>query len=1192
MKKSSLYSLFLILILLLIPAVSSGQSDLFEIRTPNVMIIFDTSSSMNMSLTGQAVPSGNAKGVDGVIRNYEGGGDHPNSKLFIAKQGLRDALIGIENVNLGFATFGQRKEEMWKGYYKKWSIVQSYQPAKNWCEKRYWRWREIKNSVDGPRYANDFSSDSFIDFWGTKHTGVTEGYRFYRTIYIHDKPASSIPPHSNLKTKSYNWWYTVTKKKFNAEYNYYTYTYVSDPLTYDLYEEKIMSLDPCNSCSSDKENDPFPVTWPDGTNPPWETYFKDDSRGSAYKEEYDKPFGNNPARKNWWDCKPKNTPEKPEVWDWVFQWRSYKGKKDDVCKDRPDGWKYVDGCYDVSNYYYPIGPSAPALPYDTTNRPHTWSYFRISGGIWPESIQPNPYYPAIPDDPGNSDNNFFFLNFPEIDDSINNYANREKILKWLDLMPVQNPETLRWHTKLPLKPDSITSNTIESLYTPLADTLAQAKKYFYDYIYNYKGGDEATKALCRGNYIILLTDGLESARLKGEDEPDYDAAANIAKDLFKLVKDKNDKPAGVKTYVVGFGADLKANKPESLKMIADSGGTEKVYFAGNLNELRNAFISIFQEIGGTYSRSNPVVAVGKDAIYRAYFTLPGWKGHLVAYKLDSNGNVGPKKWDAGEVLNSSGRGTVYSWADEGFEPKREELKPGNAEKFKDKGKYLLNPPIEEDMNWDNVNKKIGDGKIDKEDAEAVINFVLDPSYKKYFDGSKDIYPYTGNRSPDWKLGDIYHSTPLVVSAPPFNFSDMLFPKKYSDFKKAWKNRTTMVYVGANDGMLHAFDSSDGREKFAITPRNLLGKLRRIRQNHEFFIDSSPRAYDVYFRKGKKKDEWATIVVSGLRGGGNYYFALDATDPADPQLLWEMTDPGMGNTWSRPEIGRVKLNGEEKFVLFVGGGYSDPSDSTYDNTGNTFYVIDIEDGTILRKFVVGNAKNKIPAGATAFDHDQDGRVDGVYFGDIQGILWKIKIDKEENINNWQLIKLYEPSVKNPIFYPPAVTKNNEGKILVYFGQGDETNIFEKSKYYYFFEIWDKGSSGEKVWEIKFGNPGEKVLAAPTIGNNIIYFTTWEYTGISEDCGAGKGRLYGLTMTRAGVEGGQAGLLLDPLTGEKLPTPKKYFNLTDFFPEARGIPSAPVLVSGRFYISSSLWGGVGRGFIPPWTRGRLKYWREVF
>jgi len=249
--------------------------------------------------------------------------------------------------------------------------------------------------------------------------------------------------------------------------------------------------------------------------------------------------------------------------------------------------------------------------------------------------------------------------------------------------------------------------------------------------------------------------------------------------------------------------------------------------------------------------------------------------------------------------------------------------------------------------------------------------------------------------------------------------------------------------------------------------------------------------------------------------------------------------------------------------------------------------------------VGDAKNKVPAGAAVFDKDLDGRVDAVYFGDFQGVLWKIKIGKEEDINKWELVKLYEPSVKGPIFYPPAVTKNNQGNVLVYFGQGNELNIFEKDNYHYFFEICDKESVGIKNWELKFENKGEKVLAAPAIADNVVYFTTWEYTGIEADCGAGKGRLYGLTMTRQGSAGagGADALVLDPDTGKELPKPKKYFDL------GKGIPSAPVVTNGMIYISGSIGSGKGGGKggadeppkpipIPKWSIGKIKSWREVF
>lgn len=1199
MRKSFFNPLIILISILFISITAFGQSDLFEIRTPNVMIIFDTSSSMNMDVNGVSVSSGNAKGIDGNIYNFEGGGNHPNSKLYQAKQALRNVIKNLENVNLGLATYGQRKQEKWRGYFRKWTVIQSAQPEKKWCEKRYWRWRVV-NTVDGPRYANDFSPNSFRDAWGNLRTDIKIGSRFYRTIEIFDKPNSLIPPHNNLKKKFYDWWYTVTDIKFNAEYGWYTYTYVSDPLTYDLYEEDVMKIDGCISCGTDTEGGPFPKNWSGG----WSTYFKGEP-------EYENPYGGQKSN-DYWKCQSRSTPAKSEVVDWVYQWRTYSGKPEEVCKDQPDGWLYVSGCYDASEYYYPIGPSSPALPPDPS-RPHTWSYFRITGNSWKDN-QPDPYFPAPSAKPGEGDNNFLFLNFPEVDDSLNEYKTRKEIVKWLDLTPVKNPETGRYHTKLPLKSESITSNTIESLYTPLADSLYQAKKYFNDYIYKYKGGDSATKANCRGNYIILMTDGLESARFK-DGNPDYEAAPQAAKELYELVKTKDGKPAGVKTFVIGFGADLKGNKPEVLNNIAKNGGTERAYFAGNLTELEIAFRKIFQTIGEGYSRSNPVVASTRDRIYRGYFNLPGWEGHLLAIGLNTKGDIDKEKyppngviWDAGEIMNTTGRGNVYTWSDDNPEPNLIEFKPGNSEKIKYKGSDLLNPSPEEDINWDSVNKKIGDGKIDKEDSETVINFVLDPSFGKYEVANPEPppekrwaeFPFRGKRSvrvnppypPEtpscWKLGDIYHSTPLIVGKPPFKFPDgEKFPEKYSDFSARVKNRPTMIYVGANDGMLHAF-TEEGKEKFSITPRNLLGKLREIRNDHQFFVDSSPRAYDVSFKKGKKKGYWRTVLVSGQRGGGKYYFALDITDPDDPQVLWEVTDSHMGYTWSRPEIGRVRISGEERFVVFVGGGYTDIKDPKNDNIGNTFYVIDIEDGTILKSFTLGDKSNRVPSGVTAFDKDLDGRVDAVYFGDIHGSLWKLQIIGE-NLDDWKLIELFKSDGGNPIFYPPAVTKNNQGRVLIYFGQGDELNLFEKEKTYYFYEVWDKGSVGEKLWKTEGDlklRPGEKVLASPAIGNNVVYFTTWEYTGIEENCGAGIGRLYGLTTSKFGVQGGMASLFYD-IKGEKLEKPVRSIEI------GKGIPSAPIVIPGRVYISTSLnANNIISIPIPSWGKGRLKYWREIF
>ena len=1169
---------FLVGIFMAIPVLTYGQSDLFEIRTPNTLIIFDTSSSMNMNVNGVAVGAGSAKGVDDITRTYEGGGNHPNSKLFIAKQALREVIKNLENVNLGFATYGQRKQEKWRGYFR---TCKAAIPEKKWCEKRYWRWRAITGAVDGkptsPYLSTDFSSNSFVDKWGNKHTGITTdtGYEFKRTVsgYYYDKANSLIPPHNNLKKKDVEITYQV-ERKFNAEYGWYEYRYYSKPFDYDWYEETTKSKDPCASCGGDKVDDPFPITWADGANPPWQTYFKNDSRGAAYQDEYDKPYGDDPGKKNWWDCKEKSQTSKDYCWGYDYSWRTYNGTQGSACANQ-GAYEYLGPCYEVSEYYYPIGPSAPAVPLDT-NHPHTWSYFRISGNIWPESIQPTEYYPATTGVPEIDNNNFFFINFPEIDDSLNSYQAREKIKALLDLSPVQSVETLRYHTKLPLKAGSITSNTLESLYTPLADTLTLAKKYFSSYILTYEGGDAPTKANCRGNYIILLTDGLESARFKGAD-PDYDAAATAARELWELVKDKGGNNAGVKTYVIGFGKGL-GDKPEVLNDIANKGGTTKAYFTDNLAGLTDAFKEIFEAIKDNYSRSNPVVARDRKSIYRGYLSFPGWNGHLLKYevdKIDDTKNIfkyEDRTWDAGQLMNTNGRGAVSTWTETKFEPSEINFVTTSAGTLRSD----LNHDPEIDIN--------GDGQTNgNADAETIINFILDSGY----DGGK----YKGARSGSWKLGDIYHSTPVVVGAPSMNIADDLFPKKYSKYKEDNKDRATMVYVGANDGMLHGI-GEDGKEKFAIIPKNLLGTLRDLRADHRFYVDSSPRAFDVYFGKGK--DEWKTVIVSGERGGGNYYFAVDVTNPDSPNILWEQTDSKMGYTWSRPEIGRVKIGGKEKFVAFVGGGYSDPA---VGDAGKAFYVIDIEeeDGgkRILRRFDVGDNPllNKVTAGATAFDGNFDGRIDAVYFGDIKGTLWKIKIDGQEDVSKWQLVKLFESDGNLPVYYPPAVTKNNQGKVLVYFGQGDEMNLFEKTNTNYFYEIWDKGTEGVKVWGEKL-RAGEKVLAAPLIDNNTVYFTTWEYTGIEGECGKGLGRLYGLTTTREGKQGGQAGLTILDTGTNTWRSPVESVDL------GKGIPSAPIVVTmgKRQWIaySSSIQSDEVKliGPVPGGGRAKLKSWREVF
>jgi hypothetical protein len=1205
MKK---YLILFIAILLGTPALLYGQSDLVEVMTPNAMIIFDSSASMNSKADGTAA-SASWQFVDkdgNVWPNgtapwnwyyFEGSGNHPDSKLYQAKLALKQVITTLVDINLGFSTYAQFKTDAMVGRYNRTrSDCTGGSPAQGatsttctW-QKLYWRWNTQTLSYSS---TSSLPLGNFKDVWGQDQTGMSVGSKLYK--HNHTFIVKTAPPHPP-NTYLADLEFTITNIVLNAEMNFYTYYYTS--AIYDTYETwnftvtRNTTAAVCHTMAHYGYNcdTEFPATQPGG----WKTY---DSTLTQYPED-----NSNIVPANKWQCSCTGCTAGhgpiaavpctfgPDYTEWAWggggttSCPATAGSAQNPTKIPGLGsywtvWNYVDNCYDSSSYTYPST--------GLNNYPHTWSYFHIQGGIWPidnvtkVDVQPKPFYFSrdnlnnINDTPGTFDNHYFFINIPQVDDSTKGYPIKNAILAMLDLTPVKNPQTGNWWTKLPLKPNSLTANTsgTPQNQTPIADSLYMAKRYFEDYI----AQDPPSTAKCRGNYIILLTDGLESCRYLDPGtnlNPDFDLGATASKDLYNI---------GVNTFVIGFGQAAGMNI-NALNKIARAGSNNiyDAFFTNTLADLTSAIQTIFQIIGGSYSRSNPVVASTRNRLYRGYFNLPGYEGHLAAFDLNPDGTIKtPEAWDAGKIMDIvTKRGQVYTWLVGNVGLNRISFDDTQVNK-KDKNNKTLGDflnPLGEDID--------SDGNTDKKDAQTIINFTLGPNYDdcSYLPAGKCHGPgsYKGVRSGKWILGDIYHSTPLVVGPPVFNFPDAAFPQKYSTFKTSWKNRKTIIYVGANDGMLHGFKDSDGTEQFAAVPMNLHGKYKELRKNaHQFYIDSSSRAYDVFFG-----GQWQTIVINGERGGGNYYFAVDVTNPANPQMLWETTDPAMGNTWSRPEIGWVRISGVEKFVAFVGGGYS-----TTDDVGNTFYVIDVQDGSILRKFTIGASTNKVPAGATAFDSDLDGRVNGVYFGDLNGVLWKIKIDGEEDISKWQLINLYTPGTNSPVFYPPAVTKNNQGKILVYYGQGNELNIFNIDNNS-FFEILDQGSSGKMDWQESLG-AGEKVLSAPAVANNVVYFTTWKYTGNITDCGAGKGRIYGLTTTSLGVTGDIGALVLDPLTGKDTGVSKKYIEITDYFPTSRGIPSGPVVTNGMIYISTSLNAGQAINIpIPAWGTGKLKYWREVF
>ena len=236
------------------------------------------------------------------------------------------------------------------------------------------------------------------------------------------------------------------------------------------------------------------------------------------------------------------------------------------------------------------------------------------------------------------------------------------------------------------------------------------------------------------------------------------------------------------------------------------------------------------------------------------------------------------------------------------------------------------------------------------------------------------------------LGDIVSSEAAFVSKSLVTYVDA----GYDSFKATAANRTGMVYVAANDGMLHAFNAQTGAEAWAFVPTAVLPKLYKLADKqyatqHQYYVDGSPIARDVYIN-----GQWRTILVGGLGAGGRSYYALDVTDPGSPKGLWEFTDNNLGLTFGKPEIGKLK---DGTWVVMFGSGYNNVSPG--DGIGR-LYVVDAATGTLIRSISTNAGDTTTPAGlahitAWVDDGENDNTKQRVYAGDNLGNVWRFDIN---------------------------------------------------------------------------------------------------------------------------------------------------------------------------------------------------------
>lgn len=321
------------------------------------------------------------------------------------------------------------------------------------------------------------------------------------------------------------------------------------------------------------------------------------------------------------------------------------------------------------------------------------------------------------------------------------------------------------------------------------------------------------------------------------------------------------------------------------------------------------------------------------------------------------------------------------------------------------------------------------------------------------------------------LGDIMNSDPAYAHQESFGYDTATAVigndsyRYYVDNIKA--GRTPVVYVGANDGMLHAFNGNTdgdgaGVELFAYVPAGVYGNLSALTATdytatHKYFVDGPPTVGDAYISGG-----WKTYLVGGLGAGGKSIYALDVSNPDNFQLTdvkWEFTDTDLGFTFGKPQIAPISAT---QWAAIFGNGYDSSSNSA------VLYIVNLSSGALIARIPtpVDNALSDTPNGLSTpylYDSDGDQIVDVIYAGDLQGNLWKF-------INNsgiWSIGNDNDPLFRarnsdgdvQSITTQPTVVVDDDNRLMIYFGTGRylEIDDLTNDEVQSFYGIWDQSTT---------------------------------------------------------------------------------------------------------------------------------------
>ena len=676
--------------------------------------------------------------------------------------------------------------------------------------------------------------------------------------------------------------------------------------------------------------------------------------------------------------------------------------------------------------------------------------------------------------------------------------------------------------------------------TPLRKAVDEVGKYFMDASVNgpwqtQRGvGDVSTQISCRQNYNILMTDGAwngggATGSAAGEWDnangpsitapngtaysytpvtPYKDGTSNTLADVAMYYwnhelrplwpKEKKNVPLpkdGVDTaywqhlvqYTVGLGVVGQLNPSTDLPALI-AGTKSWPPASDSANQVDDLWHAAVNARGKYFSASNPTAFA--DALNKALNEISARTGDAAAIATSKNTlDVGLKIYTSTyQTSDWSGR----------LEQKALDSKTGAISK----------------TDWSTDNKIPGASFRNIVMAAATgsggIEFLwssLATEDKAVFEAAAALYPVaakvTGSTILDYVrgdqtmennpfrkrkvvLGDLVNSDPQYVGEGkdggylflPADINGKTTYAKYLSDKKSSAPTLATVYVGSNDGMLHAFNATDaasgGSERFAFIPKVVfanLPDLARPDYTHRFYVDGTVQVADAAI-VASTTDPWRTVLVGGTGAGGKSIYALDVTAPASfdkTKVLWERNattpevDDDMGYSIPTPQIGVMR---DGTWVAIYGNGYQSK------NLKAVLYVVNLKTGTLIKKIDTGVGGLLLPNGLSTpkLLLNADSTIQAVYAGDLQGNMWKFdattaevkageKIVRTSAVSlafgGKALFKAVNGARNLPITAQPQVYPNPVNGVMVVFGTGSifDENDYKTKDVEEVFGIWD-------------------------------------------------------------------------------------------------------------------------------------------